>query len=544
MNYRAWMLLGAACLAAATLASCKTADTGEMGTGTAKTADTGGTGTGTAAAAIADVQPDMTVQGTLSVFVPCGMAGPYGEVKQLFQARYPNVTMELDLRNVDVQAAGIEDGKDAPDAWLSLGDAEITRAQEAGRLDGEPVTFAYNSLALIVAKGNPCDIRSPEDLLKPEVRTIALPTNRNSSGLYMQQALEAQGLWEALRPKLWLTDEPSAVKRQLGHSKADVGVVYYPCAKEAKKVGGEPEDLPTETEMLGELPEDLVGRIPVQAAVVKGCKNPDLGRLFIEFLLEEPCQDVWEAWDFGRAVEKPGAELVAATLHLYCGAGIQPYAEAAIAAFKRVQPSVEIVTTYAGSGCLLSQLTFAKRGDLYMPGEDYYLAQARDRGYIAEERLVGYFEPVILVAEGDPEGVGSLDGLAAEGLRVGICEPEAAAVGIAARDLLQAAGLYDAVDRNVIVHAGNVPELGNAVQLGTLDAAIVWNVTASPIADKTDVIEIPREYWEPSAVSVCVLGFSKAPEAARAFIDFCASEEGQRIAAAAGFTPADGGATS
>ena len=47
---------------------------------------------------------DTEVSGVIEVFVPCGMAGPYGEVKKLFQERYPNVKMELDLRNVDEQA--------------------------------------------------------------------------------------------------------------------------------------------------------------------------------------------------------------------------------------------------------------------------------------------------------------------------------------------------------------------------------------------------------------------------------------------------------
>lgn len=524
---RAILLCATGLLLVVGLVSCKALRPADENTNGAAAATTGTT-------SAANTQ----VSGVMKVFVPCGMAGPYGEVKKLFQERYPNVKMDLDLRNVDVQAAAIEDGKDHPDAWLTLGNIEMDRAVTAGVIDGEPVTFAYNSLALIVAKGNPCDIRSLQDLLKENVRTIALPSERNSSGYYIRKAFEKEGIWEGLQSKIWVTDEPSMVKVQLGKGKADVGVVYFPCAKEAKKVGGEPEDLPTETEMLGELDEELTGRIPVQAAVVKGAKNPELGRLFIEFLLEEPCQDVWERWDFGRAVEKPGAA-AAATLHLYCGAGIRPFAERAIDVFCAKNPGTKIEATYAGSGCLLSQLTFAKRGDLYMPGEDYYLEQARERGFIASEEVVGYFEPVLLVAEGNPKSVKGLEDLTRKDLKVALGEPERAAVGIAARDLLQKAGLYDAVRANVTAYGGNVPELGNWVQLRTIDVAIVWNVTAAQIPDETDIIPIPREYWEPSQVSIGVLTFSKEPEMANAFARFLASDEGQAIVVEKGLTPRD-----
>lgn len=484
---------------------------------------------------------DTEVSGVIEVFVPCGMAGPYGEVKKLFQERYPNVKMELDLRNVDVQAAAIEDGKDHPDAWLTLGDIEMGRAVEAGVIDGEPVTFAYNSLALIVAKGNPCKIESLSGLLGDEVHTIALPSERNSSGHYIKKAFEGEGIWEALQPKVWSTDQPSMVKVQLGNGKADVGVVYFPCAKEAKRVGGEPENLPQEIEMLGELDEAMTGRIAVQAAVVKGAKNPELGRLFVEFLLEEPCQDAWENWDFGRAVERASGA-PDARLHLYCGAGIRPFAEPVIEAFQEKNPGIRVEASYAGSGCLLSQLTFAKRGDLYMPGEDFYLDQARKRDFIAYEELIGYFEPVILVAEGNPKSVETLEDLTRKDVKIGLCEPEIAAVGVAARDLLQEAGLYESVLRKDPAHAGNVPELGNWVQLGTLDAAIVWNVTAAQIQEETDSVEIPREYWEPSEIYMGVLTFTKHPEAAKAFVDFCASEEGQAIAAQKGLASRSEGA--
>lgn len=483
--------------------------------------------------------PDQ-LSGNMLVFVPCGMAGPFGEVKRLFQERHPGIKMDLKVENVDVQAKLVEDGKAQPDAWLSLGDVEIERAEQAGLTEGEAIVFAYNSLAFLVAKGNPCQIESLEDLQKPSVKTIAVPSERNSSGAYVKQALEAKGLWEPLKPKLWITDHPSEVKTQLVAGKADVGLVYYPCMKEAQKTAQEPDPARDKVEMLGRLDDDRAARIPIKAIVGKGAKQAALGRALLDFLLSPESQDIWEKWDFGRAVAKEADKLVKTTLTMYCGAGLRPFMDPAIEAFRKVHPETKIEVNYAGSGCLLSQLTFAKRGDLYMPGEDFYLEQAREKDYIADAGLVGYLEPVLLVAEGNPKGVKGLEDMARKDLRVGIGNTEVVAAGKAAKETLERAGLWAQVEPNIAVEVGNVPELANNVQIGSLDVAVVWNITAKPVEGKCDVVSIPKEYWQPIAAPLGILTFSKSPAAAKEFLDFCLAKEGQELVSESGMLrPAD-----
>lgn len=481
--------------------------------------------------------PKADVAGTVVVFVPCGMAGPFGEIKTAFQDRYPNVKMELSVENVDVQASLIEDGKRQPDAWLSLGDVEINRAKAAGLLEGEPTAFAYNSLAFLVAKGNPCKIESYEDLTKPAVRTIALPTERNSSGFYVAEALKAKGLWEALQPKLWLTDHPSDVKTQLTAGKADVGLAYYPCMKEQQKTATEPDPSQGKVEMLGRLDDERAARIPILAAVAKGAKSPELGRLLVDFLLEPSNQAIWAKWDFEPVVPSEADKLVKTALTMSCGAGLRPYMDPAIAAFRKTRPDVKIDVNYAGSGCLLSQLTFAKRGDLYIPGEEFYMAQAREKGYVSEDRVIGYLEPVLLVAAGNPKGIQGIEDMARRELRVGLGNTEVTAAGRVAKTLLERAGLWEGVQAGLDVEVGNVPELANSVQIGSVDVAVVWNITATPVAEKCDTVEIRRDIWEPIAVPLGALTFSKHPEETKAFLEFCLSAEGQDIAREAGMTP-------
>lgn len=482
-----------------------------------------------------------TVSGRLLIYIPCGVAGPYGAIQELFEKRYPDVDIDLEVANVYVETQKILNGKATPDVWLSLGDREIKAAAEKGLIDGKPVTYAYNSVGMIVARKNPCGISSLRDLRSPKVKTIALPSDSNSSGYYVKKALQKVGVWDDIQAKLWITDQPAKVKQQMLGGHADAGIVYYPCTKETAKVGGEQRHVGGKIQVLGKIPTDLTGRIPAQAAVVKGCKNPELGHRFLQFLLEEPCQDIWEDWAFDRAVPPKAGERV--TLYIYCGAGIRPFMDPAIEAYQKRHPNTRLDVGYAGSGCLLSQLTFARRGDLYIPGEDYYLNQAKKRGLITEDKLIGYFEPVLIVQKGNPKNIHRLSDLTRPGIKVGVGEPEACAVGRAAAALLKKAGVYEKVQPNIAVRAGNVPELGNQVKLKALDVAVVWNVTAAQVADACDAIRLPRILYDPSPVPLGILKFSKHPDIARSFLNFCASAQGQELVKAAGMSPAaEGGA--
>jgi len=484
------------------------------------------------------------VSGELLVYVPCGVAGPYNEIMELFEKAYPSVRVETPvITNIDVQTRQIVDGKAAPDAWLALGDREIERVRAADRLDGEPVTFAYNSIALMVAKQNPCKIMSPGDLANDAVKTIALPTEENSSGYYAEKAFRAAGVWDGVEGKLWRTNQPSQVKTQLLDGKADVAVVYYPCVFENTKPGGEPKEPSGKVQLLGRMNEDLTGKIAAQAAVIKGCKNPPAGRAFAQFLLTEDAQQIWEKWKFERAVEPKTASGRRVELYMYCGSGIRPFTDKAVEAYKKTKPDVRIDVGYAGSGCLLSQLVFAERGDLYMPGEEFYIKQARDKGAIKDERLVGYFEPVIVVRKGNPQAITGLADLARPGLKIGLGNPEVCAVGLASADILDKAGIRDQVKKNVALEAANVPEVANAVQLGAIDAGIVWNVTAAQVTDDCDAVAIDRAYWEPYQIHLGVLQYTKEEAEATAFMEFCAGPEGQALVRDAGMTPAAEGST-
>jgi molybdate transport system substrate-binding protein len=72
------------------------------------------------------------------------------------------------------------------------------------------------------------------------------------------------------------------------------------------------------------------------------------------------------------------------------------------------------------------------------------------------------------------------------------------------------------------------------IAMGQADASINWWDTVKAV-EEIDVIEIPREQNSIEIIPIGTTAFSKNPEAAAKFVDFCASEEGKEIFEKHGF---------
>lgn len=222
-------------------------------------------------------------------------------------------------------------------------------------------------------------------------------------------------------------------------------------------------------------------------------------------------------------------------LRLYCGAGLRPPAAELVAEFARAE-GVRVECDYAGSELLLSRIKLTRKGDLYMPGDRHYVAQAEAEGLVAGAVDACWFVPVLLVSSHSPKPVRTLADLAAPGLRVGLGDPQACAVGRVTEQILEKAGVREQVERNVVFRSLTVNELGTQIKVGKLDAAIVWDAIARQYTDAGMIVEIPSEANIISSVPVAVLKTSAYPEAARRFQRFATSERGRAIFARHGYT--------
>ena len=226
---------------------------------------------------------------------------------------------------------------------------------------------------------------------------------------------------------------------------------------------------------------------------------------------------------------KSSEKLQTKELLLYCGAGIRPPIDELIEVFERLN-GIKIVTDYAGSEMLLSKIKVSHRGDLYMPGDRYYIEQAAGKGMILSQKLVCYFVPVILVQKGNPKNIRSLQDLLPSGLKLGLGNPNACAIGRATREILAKNNIpWEAIRENVAFLSLTVNELGMQIQARSLDAVIVWDAVARYYSNYGQEIPIPAENNVISTVDIGVLTFTKNRLSAEKFMEFAASEQGRAI---------------
>lgn len=225
-------------------------------------------------------------------------------------------------------------------------------------------------------------------------------------------------------------------------------------------------------------------------------------------------------------------------LLVFAGAGFRLPIERAARAFTE-REGVVVELTFAGSGCLLAQAEIASRGDVIIPGEIHYLRKAQERGLVGEVVSLAYLRPVIAVPSTNPAAIRDLADLGRPGVRVGLGDPESVAVGLAAERWL--AGVLTEAERasvlaNVRTRALNVNELGGQLSLGALDAAIVWGATVALFADLSAVVPESSAAYR-TVITGAVLGSSRQPGRAAAFLAFLAGPEGARIFREFGFDP-------
>ena len=223
------------------------------------------------------------------------------------------------------------------------------------------------------------------------------------------------------------------------------------------------------------------------------------------------------------------------TLYVYCGAGMKKPMDEIGARFEE-EHGVRVIYNYAGAGTLLSQMRVKQTGDLYMPGAKHYFEKALQEGLVVAGEDVVMHIPVIAVPRGNPANIHGLADLTREGVRLGLGDPKACAIGKLADEILAKNHIpKEAVEANVAFRGATVNELVVAVSLGQVDAAIVWKSSLAGCGEKVEIVPIPQEQNIVEMIPIGVLRFCGDRELAEKFVAFVASPEGASIFEKYGF---------
>jgi len=195
------------------------------------------------------------------------------------------------------------------------------------------------------------------------------------------------------------------------------------------------------------------------------------------------------------------------------------------------QPGLHVQFNFAGSSQLATQLTQGAPADVFASANESQMKVVTDAGLQAGDPTI-FTENVLEIAvpKGNPGHVTGLRDFANPDLTLAVCAPQVPC-GAAAQQVFQAAG----IDARPDTQEEDVKAALNKVQLGEVDAALVYATDVQAAGDAVAGIAFPEAEQAVNKYPICTLEAAPNPDAAQAFVDLVRSDAGQKALVDAGF---------
>ena len=241
----------------------------------------------------------------LIVFAAASMTETLTEIKALYEAANPGVTITCNFDSSGTLKTQIQEGADcdlfisaAPKQMNALDvscDAEKNPDGLDFVLQGSRINLLENKVALVVPEGNPKGVESFDrlvELLKAGNVFFAMGNSDVPVGQYTQKIFAFYELVEEDLAKAGLITYGTNVKEvttQVKEGSVDCGVVY---ATDAFSAGLTIVDTAT---------KDMCGQVIYPAAVLNVSKNPEAAQAFLDYLTGPEATAVFESVGFSPA---------------------------------------------------------------------------------------------------------------------------------------------------------------------------------------------------------------------------------------------------
>jgi ABC-type molybdate transport system substrate-binding protein len=238
------------------------------------------------------------------------------DVVRAFQAQNPGVTVGLVTLPPGLLLEAIEKGgwmyggvdvPGRPDVYASVNLGHLQKLKQAGFAD-RYATYMHNEMVLMVAKGNPKNIRGIADVTRADVRTsMPNPVNEGIMQFYGRKVLERHGAWQHVSggnecvscqstPGNWFTAvHHRETPDRLLAGMSDAGIVWLTEAVEAEREGKAVEAV--------RLPPQDSLRDEVAYAICSLTKGPRqaMAARYIQFLATPEAQAAYAKYGFVNA---------------------------------------------------------------------------------------------------------------------------------------------------------------------------------------------------------------------------------------------------
>jgi len=232
----------------------------------------------------------------------------------------------------------------------------------------------------------------------------------------------------------------------------------------------------------------------------------------------------------------PTAAPAPVTLNVFAAASLSNSFKEIATQYQAKHPNVKITYNFNGSQLLVQQMSNGAPADVFASADVANMQKASQGNLVNDSQIFAKNKLTVIVPASNPGNITTLKDLARKGVKLDIAAP-AVPVGKYALQVLDKMGqssdygtTYEgAVKANVVSQEENVTAVVQKVQLGEVDAGIVYSTDAVAAADKVKFIDIPDNFNVIAEYPIAVTKNAAHATEAQSFVQYVLSADGQAI---------------
>ena len=233
------------------------------------------------------------------------------------------------------------------------------------------------------------------------------------------------------------------------------------------------------------------------------------------------------------------------TLKVFAAASLTASFREIKSQYEATHPGVTISYDFDGSQILENQLANSATADIFASADQLHMQKASDSGLVGTSQIFAKNKLIVIIPRDNPAKIYTLKDLANQGVKIDVADSTVPAgkYGLQVLDNLSKFATYgptyeNSVKANFVSQETNVEAIVQKVQLGEVDAGIVYQTDVTPAtASKLSVINIPDNFNVLAQYPIAVTKHTTNANEAQAFIQYILSPDGQAILTKYHFIP-------
>jgi len=431
----------------------------------------------------------------LTVFSAAGLRYPMDEIAAAYTAAY-GTPIQLQYGGSNTMLSQLEVGQLA-DLYIAADDLYIALAAEKGLIK-ERMPIAQQTPVIVASESHASDIRSVEDLYRKELRYALGDMQATAIGKKTKEALSGSDHWNVLKENATVIKPTvNEVASAVSLGSVDAGIVWDSTAKHYDNL----------TIIRDPSLDHSIAH--AELAVTSNSTHPTSALHFARYIsASNKGLPVFAKHGFTAAAGDEWEESPQITF--FAGAVNRRAVEDAVEAFER-REGVRVNTVYNGCGILTAQMRSLHSNhstdfpDSFMACDVYYMDAVSD--LFMRPVNISDTEIVLVVKQGNPKAIHTLQDLIRPGIRVAVGQPRQCTIGILSQRLLEAAGVSTQLDAsgNIVTQTTSSALLVPNIVTESADVALAYRVDAESESGNVDVIAIDS----PLAKAIQPFGISR-----------------------------------